>query len=197
MLDLNSDKWQRLGFSSDSPAADLEETRFLGMMNFTEYVRRNRDAFQRELLEQSVLPIEQRCPIAKASLSVTMVLYEHFEIANMDGEDPTKSTTTSEDIKNAVRLVRPLLLRWEDVHAASLKAFIRLWKEAGATTDDYRKIDDLSRLLIRTILGQADRRTTMNQVEEQLGSTNLAKVREWQLQDVSQIYEYAWGQDLR
>ncbi len=78
---------------------------------------------------------------------------------------------TSEDIKNAVR--RGLfLLRWEDVHAASLKAFIRLWKEAGATTDDYRKIDDLSRLLIRTILGQADRRTTMNQVEEQLGSTN-------------------------
>ncbi|KAH0123285.1 hypothetical protein KCU66_g8294, partial [Aureobasidium melanogenum] len=195
--DLNSDKWQRLGFSSDSPAADLEETRFLGMMNFTEYVRRNRDAFQRELLEQSVLPMEQRCPIAKASLSVTMVLYEHFEIANMDGQDPTKSTTTAEDTKDAERLVRPLLLSWEDVHAASLKAFIRLWKEAGATTDDYRKIDDLSRLLIRTILGQADRRTTMNQVEEQLSSTNLAKVREWQLQDVSQIYEYAWGQDLR
>ncbi|KAH0255523.1 hypothetical protein KCU91_g17434, partial [Aureobasidium melanogenum] len=195
--DLNSDKWQRLGFSSDSPAADLEESRFLGMMNFTEYVRRNRDAFQRELLEQSVLPIQQRCPIAKASLSVTMVLYEHFEIANMDGRDPTQSTATSENIKDAERLVKPLLLRWEDVHAASLKAFIRLWKEAGATTDDYRKIDDLSRLLIRTILGQADRRTTMNQVEEQLSSTNLAKVREWQLQDVSQIYEYAWGQDLR
>ncbi|KAI4724398.1 hypothetical protein E4T49_07851 [Aureobasidium sp. EXF-10728] len=195
--DLDSDKWQRLGFSSDNPAADLEETRFLGMMNLTEYVRRNRDAFQRELLEQSVLPMEQRCPIAKASLSVTMVLYEHFEIGKMDGQDPTKNTTTLEDIKDAEGLAKPLLLRWEDIHAASLNAFIRLWKEAGATVDDYRKIDDLSRLLIRTILGQADRRATMDQVEEQLGSTPLAKVREWQLQDVSQIYEYAWGQDLR
>ncbi|KAI4716153.1 hypothetical protein E4T48_07680 [Aureobasidium sp. EXF-10727] len=195
--DLDSDKWQRLGFSSDNPAADLEETRFLGMMNLTEYVRRNRDAFQRELLEQSVLPMEQRCPIAKASLSITMVLYEHFEIAKMDGQDPTKNTTTLEDIKDAEGLAKPLLLRWEDIHAASLNAFIRLWKEAGATVDDFRKIDDLSRLLIRTILGQADRRATMDQVEEQLGSTPLAKVREWQLQDVSQIYEYAWGQDLR
>ncbi|KAI4844708.1 hypothetical protein E4T45_08037, partial [Aureobasidium sp. EXF-8846] len=195
--DLDSDKWQRLGFSSDNPAADLEETRFLGMMNFTEYVRRNRDAFQKELLEQSVIPLEQRCPIAKASLSITMVLYEHFEIAQMDGQDPTKNTTTPEDIKDAERLAKPLLLRWEDVHAASLNAFIRLWKEAGATINDYRKIDDLSRLLIRTVLGQSDRRATMGQVEEQLGSTTLAKVREWQLQDVSQIYEYAWGQDLR
>jgi engulfment/cell motility protein 1 len=191
------DKWQRLGFSSDNPAADLEETRFLGMMNFTEYVRRNRDAFQKELLEQSVIPLEQRCPIAKASLSITMVLYEHFEIARMDGQDPTKNTTTSEDIEDAERLAKPLLLRWEDVHAASLNAFIRLWKEAGATINDYRRIDDLSRLLIRTVLGQSDRRVTMDQVEEQLGSTTLAKVREWQLQDVSQIYEYAWGQDLR
>jgi engulfment/cell motility protein 1 len=167
------------------------------MMNFTEYVRRNRDAFQKELLEQSVIPLEQRCPIAKASLSITMVLYEHFEIARMDGQDPTKNTTTSEDIEDAERLAKPLLLRWEDVHAASLNAFIRLWKEAGATINDYRKIDDLSRLLIRTVLGQSDRRVTMDQVEEQLGSTTLAKVREWQLQDVSQIYEYAWGQDLR
>ncbi|KAI4842682.1 hypothetical protein E4T44_07168 [Aureobasidium sp. EXF-8845] len=194
--ELDLDKWQRLGFSSDNPAADLEETRFLGMMNFTEYVRRNRDAFQKELLEQSVMPLEQRCPIAKASLSITMVLYEHFEIAQMDGQDPTKNTTTSEDIKDAERLAKPLLLRWEDVHAASLNAFIRLWKEADATINDYRKIDDLSRLLIRTVLGQSDRRATVDQVEEQLGSTTLAKVREWQLQDVSQIYEYAWGQDL-
>jgi len=167
------------------------------MMNLTEYVRRNRDTFQRELLEQSVMPVEQRCPIAKASLSVTMVLYEHFEIAKMDGQDPTTNTTTPDDIRDAERLAKPLLLRWEDVHAASLNAFIRLWKEAGATTNDYRKIEDLSRLLIRTVLGQVDRRASMDQIEEQLGSTTLGKVREWQLQDVSQIYEYAWGQDLR
>ncbi|KAI5221564.1 hypothetical protein AUEXF2481DRAFT_4461 [Aureobasidium subglaciale EXF-2481] len=195
--DLDSDKWQRLGFSSDNPTSDLEDARFLGMMNLTEYVRRNRDTFQRELLEQSVMPLTQRCPIAKASMSITMVLYEHFEIAKMDGQDPTKNTTSPDDAKDAERLAKPLLLRWEDVHAASLNAFIRLWKEAGATTNDYRKIDDLSRLLIRTILGQSDRRASMDQVEEQLGSTTLAKVREWQLQDVSQIYEYAWGQDLR
>ncbi|THW45401.1 hypothetical protein D6D22_03560 [Aureobasidium pullulans] len=195
--DLDSDKWQRLGFSSDNPAADLEDARFLGMMNLTEYVRRNRDTFQRELLEQSVMPVELRCPIAKASLSVTMVLYEHFEIAKIDGQDPTTNTTTPDDIRDAERLAKPLLLRWEDVHAASLNAFIRLWKEAGATTNDYRKIEDLSRLLIRTVLGQVDRRASMDQIEEQLGSTTLGKVREWQLQDVSQIYEYAWGQDLR
>ncbi|KAI5200703.1 hypothetical protein E4T39_05584 [Aureobasidium subglaciale] len=195
--DLDSDKWQRLGFSSDNPTADLEDARFLGMMNLTVYVRRNRDTFQRELLEQSVMPLNQRCPIAKASMSITMVLYEHFEIAKMDGQDPTKNTTTPDDAKDAERLAKPLLLRWEDVHAASLNAFIRLWKTAGATTNDYRKIDDLTRLLIRTILGQSDRRASMDQVEEQLGSITLAKVREWQLQDVSQIYEYAWGQDLR
>jgi engulfment/cell motility protein 1 len=166
------------------------------MMNLTEYVRRNRDAFQRELLVQSVLAPEQRCPIAKASLSVTMVLYEHFEIAKMEGLDPSASTR-ADNTKDAEGLAQPLLLHWEDVHAAALNAFIRLWKETGAETTDYRKIEDLSRLLIRTVLGQADRKGAMDQVEEQLGNTPLEKVREWQLQDVSQIYEYAWGQDLR
>lgn len=165
-------------------------------MNLTEYVRSNRDTFQKELLEQSVLPLEQRCPIAKASLSVTMILYEYFEIGQMDGQDPA-ARFPPDDLSDAERLVRPLLLRWEGVHTATLNAFVRLWKEAGAMLRDYRKIEDLTRLLVRTVFTQADRKAGLHEVEEQLENAPLEKVREWQLQDVSQIYEYAWGQDLR
>ena len=194
--DLDPDKWIRLGFSSENPAADLEEAKFLGLMDLADYSRKHLDAFQKELLEQSVQLLEERCPIAQASLSVTMVLFEYFEVANVDYQDSniSKYAERRDDVES---LVQPLLLRWEDVHAASLNAFIRLWKESGAKVSDYRKIEDLTRLLVRTVLGQASRKDNIYHAEYQLNNAPLSQVRTWQLQEVEQIYDVAWSQDLK
>jgi engulfment/cell motility protein 1 len=57
----NPEKWRRLGFESESPAWEFEEVGFLGMMDLSDYVRRNEDGFQKLLLEQSTQLAEQRC----------------------------------------------------------------------------------------------------------------------------------------
>ena len=74
------EKWRRLGFETESPAWEFDETGYLGMMDLVEYCRRNEDIYQKTLLEQSVLPREQRCPLARSSLSITLILYEHFVV---------------------------------------------------------------------------------------------------------------------
>lgn len=43
----NPEKWRRLGFESESPAWEFEETGFLGMMDLTDFVRKHEDGFQK------------------------------------------------------------------------------------------------------------------------------------------------------
>ncbi len=83
----NPEKWRRLGFETESPATEFGTTGFLGMMDLTDFVRKNEDGFQKLLLEQSSKPLSDRCPVARASLAVTMILYEHFEVDKTDLED--------------------------------------------------------------------------------------------------------------
>ncbi|KAK8126478.1 ELMO/CED-12 family protein [Apiospora kogelbergensis] len=78
----NPEKWRRLGFETESPAAEFEGAGFLGMMDLTDYVRKNEDGFQKLLLEQSSRPLSERCPVARASLSVTQTLYDQFDCNN-------------------------------------------------------------------------------------------------------------------
>src|SRR2546421_6751111 len=100
----NPEKWRRLGFETESPAWEFNEVGFLGMMDLTDFVRKHEDRFQKVrfptienfqlclnmmqlLLEQSTELPEQRCPIARASLALTMILYEHFEVDRSEFED--------------------------------------------------------------------------------------------------------------
>lgn len=195
------DMWRRLGFETESPAWEFEETGFLGMMDLAEFVRKNADMFQKELLEQSVMPVEKRCPIARASLSVTMMLYDHFEIdsgADDEGFAHMSVTTGRSDSRlDSDRVIQPLLLRWEDVHAASLNVFLRLWKAAGAKGDEFHKIEDLVRLVIGRVVGEADRRASTERVQHELGSVTLPVVRQWQLEDLEEVYDQVWGPHLR
>src|SRR5690606_37699506 len=41
----NPEKWRRLGFESESPAQEFDVTGFLGMMDLTDYARKNEDGF--------------------------------------------------------------------------------------------------------------------------------------------------------
>lgn len=72
------EKWSRLGFETESPVWEFNGTGFLGLMDITDFVYKNEDGFQKLLLEQSAEPAEQRCPIARASLSVTQT---HLSLA--------------------------------------------------------------------------------------------------------------------
>ncbi|KAK1148410.1 hypothetical protein N8T08_009413 [Aspergillus melleus] len=192
----NTDKWRRLGFESESPVTQFEKTGFLGMMDLADYVRSHQDEFQKMLLEQSTKPIQERCPIARASLSVTSILYEHFEVDKSDIED-AKSYLILESRSNLDKFFNPLLLHWTRLHVAGVHAFFRLWKATGAEVEDYDKIVELVRILVESAVGGASRTKDVQDVEEELADFEYNRLRELQMELLELTYEDAWGQHLR
>ena len=190
----NPKKWRRLGFETESPTHDFDTTGYLGMMDLVEYVRKHEDGFQKLLLEQSTKPAQQRCPIAAASLAVTMILYDHFEVDRVDLED-TKGYQ-SLDTKDHDRLFRPLLLQWPRLHAAGLLGFFRVWKATGAEVQDFEKVVELVRILIEQVVGQASRTKDVLEVEDDLVEYDIAQLRELQMELLELSFDDTWGQHL-
>ncbi|KAF7914299.1 uncharacterized protein EAF01_000705 [Botrytis porri] len=192
----NPEKWRRLGFETESPAWEFEATGFLGMMDLTDYVRKNEDGFQKLLLEQSSKPLNERCPIARASLIVTSILYDHFEVDKSDAED-AKTYLVLDGVKNYDKVFRPLLLQWSRLHSASLQAFFRLWKATGAEQDDFIKVAELVRILVEQVVGQASRTKDVLEVEEELAEFEYSKLRKLQMELLELTFEDEWGQHLQ
>ncbi|KAK1600428.1 ELMO/CED-12 family protein [Colletotrichum navitas] len=191
----NPEKWRRLGFETESPAQEFEVPGFLGMMDLTDYVRKNEDSFQKMLLEQSTKPKNERCPIARASLAVTMILYDHFEVEKSDIED-TKSYQGLDGAKNNEKLFRPLILQWSRLHTAGLQAFFRVWKSTAAEQFDFEKVAELVRILIEQVVGQASRTKDVIEVEEELLEYDCTRLRELQMELLELSFEDQWGQHL-
>ena len=192
----NPEKWRRLGFESESPAWEFQDMGFLGMMDLTDYVRKHQDEFQRLLLEQSAHPKEKRCPIARASLATTAILYEHFEVDKSDLED-AKSYLVLESRTSFDKVFKPLLLHWSRLHVASLHAFFRLWKATGAEQEDFLKILELVRILVESVVGGAPRTKDIHEVEEELTEFEYQRLRSLQMELLELTYEDVWGQHLR
>lgn len=193
------EKWRRLGFETESPAYEFEETGYLGIMDFVEFARRNEDTYQKILMEQAVQSREHRCPLARASMSVTLVLYEHFEIDDVTDDEALRSPGYDPETLNKGnldKLYRPLLLQWGRLHTAAFNAFIRLWKLAVAEVEDFYKIEELVRIVVERIIGTAGRRTEISKVEEELRNVLLEDARRWQMEGLDEIYDDAWGPDL-
>ncbi|KAI7272483.1 hypothetical protein KC345_g7080 [Hortaea werneckii] len=201
------EKWRRLGFATESPAWEFDETGYLGIMDLVDFARRSEDTYHKTLLEQAVMSPESRCPLARASLSVTLILYEHFEIDGPATTDATKAAgqrasvyerlEAHRDNSNPDKIYRPLLLQWGRLHTASLHAFLRLWKVSGAEMpDDFYKIEELVRILVERVVGAASRKTDVASVEEGLRNVGLETARQWQMEGLEEVYEDAWGPHL-
>jgi engulfment/cell motility protein 1 len=105
--------------------------------------------------------------------------------------------TALESRANFDRAFKPLLLHWSRLHTSGLNAFIRLWKVAGAQIEDYEKIEELVRILIEQVVGQAPRTKEIKDVEEELAEFELKRLRELQMELLELTYEDAWGHHLR
>ncbi|KAM0280736.1 hypothetical protein ACHAQH_003906 [Verticillium albo-atrum] len=192
----NPEKWRRLGFETESPAQEFDVTGFLGMMDLTDYVRKHEDDFQKMLLEQSTRPMHERCPIARASLSVTMILYDHFEVDKSEAEDAKGYQGLDGSAKNNDKLFRPMLLQWSRLHTAGLLAFFRIWKATGAEQGDFEKVTELVRILIEQVVGRAARTRDVLEVEDDLAEYDCARLRELQMELLELSFEDSWGQHL-
>ncbi|KAL0254333.1 hypothetical protein SLS55_009808 [Diplodia seriata] len=190
------EKWRRLGFEGESPSWEFDDTGYLGLMDLTDYVRKHEDAYQKLLLEQSIQPQEQRCPIARASLAVTLILYDHFDVEKCENEDQQRYTIL-ESRTNFDRAFRPLLLQWSRLHVAGLQAFFRLWQATGAEAEDFQKVEELVQILFEQVIGQASRQKDLPEVEEELAEFDYKRLRELQIELLELTYEDAWGHHLR
>lgn len=191
----NPEKWRRLGFESETPAWEFEEVGYLGMTDLTEYVRRQEDGFQKLLLEQSTKLAEQRCPVARASLAVTLILCEHFEIEKADVDD-AKFQLSFESRTNFDKVFKPLILQWSLLHTAGLQAFFRLWQSTCAETEDFMRIADLVRILLEAVVGGASRVSDVHKIETDIQQFELARLRHLQMEVLALTYEDHWGHHL-
>lgn len=191
----NPEKWRRLGFETESPAQEFDVTGFLGVMDLTDYVRKNEDGFQKLLLEQASRPMRERCPIARASLAVTMTLYENFEIDKVELDEPRGHQLLG-DVKNNDKLFRPLLLQWSRLHTAGLHAFFRIWKSTMAEQNDFEKVAELVRILLEQVVGHANRTKDALEVEDELAEYDCGRLRELQMELLDVSFEDNWGQHL-
>lgn len=189
-------KWRRLGFTVENPEPDFEDMGFLGMMDLSDYVRKHQDEFQNILAEQEMLAKERRCPLARASLIITAILFEHFEVDKLE-EHEARAYLILESHTNHEQVFVPLLLHWSRLHVAGLHAFLRLWKETGAETDDFHKIIELVRILIESVVGNAERTRSIESVEQELATYDCKRLRELQMELLDLAYEDLWGQHLR
>ncbi|KAI9677939.1 MAG: hypothetical protein M1829_002436 [Trizodia sp. TS-e1964] len=192
------EKWRRLGFETESPGTEFEEAGFLGMMDLTDYIRKHEDSFQKLLLEQSTKTPEKRCPVARASLALTLILFHHFDIERSAEKDESKVYHTIDSSRtNFERIFKPLLLQWSRIHSAGLQAFFRIWKATGAEIDDFHKIADLLRILLEQVVGSASRMKDVLETEAELAEFECSRLRELQMEMVEREYEDMWGQHLR
>lgn len=190
----NPEKWRRLGFETENPAQEFETAGYLGMMDLTDYVRRYEDEFQKILLEQAASPAQERCPIARASLAVTMILYDHFEVDRADPDD-AKGLQGAE-VAGQDRLFRPLILQWSRLHTAGLHSFARIWQATGAELTDFDKVAELVRILVEQLVGQASRTKDLLEVEDDMQEFDVARLRELQMELLGLSFEDIWGQHL-
>jgi engulfment/cell motility protein 1 len=191
----NPEKWRRLGFATESPAWEFDPMGFLGMMDLTDYVRKQEDNFQKILLEQSSKPIHTRCPVARGSLAVTAILYEHFGCDKSEAED-AKNYQILDGMQEYDKIFRPLIMQWSRLHTAGLQAFFRLWKATGAEQEDFDKVAELVRILIDQVVGQASRTKDVLEVEEELADFDYARLRELQMELLELNFEDHWGHHL-
>ncbi|TWU76827.1 hypothetical protein ED733_005861 [Metarhizium rileyi] len=190
----NPEKWRRLGFETESPAHEFDTAGYLGMMDLTDYVRKHDDGFQKLLLEQATRPMRERCPIARASLAVTMILYDHFEVDRVELED-SKGYQGLEG-KDHDTLFRPLLLQWSRLHTAGLWGFLRLWKATGAESDDFEKVAELVRILVEQVVGRASRTKDILETEDEILEYDIAQLRDLQMELLELSFDDTWGQHL-
>lgn len=188
------EKWRRLGFTSENPAQGFEESGCLGMMDFSDYVQKYEDGYQKLLLEQASRPAPDRCPIARASMTVTMLLYDHFDIDKADIENSRGFQDLDIDMYDVI--FRPFILQWSRLHAAALQAFFRLWKGTGAKVDDFEKVAELVRILVEEVVGQASRTKDILELEDEIHDYDLARLREVQMELLEMAFKETWNEHL-
>ena len=193
----DGEKWRRLGFQSEMPEQDFRDAGLLGVRDLKSFASKSEEVFPRLLQEQSTHTPEERCPIARVSISTTSILYDHFDIEDVNA-DESHQYVALESRSTLEKLFDPLLLQWSKLHNNLIQAFVRLWGTAGARQNDFAKIEYLVRILLEKVTddelpGSRD----ITEVENRIATYELQRLREDQMALLGEMHKEAWGHHLR
>ncbi|RUP13799.1 ELMO/CED-12 family-domain-containing protein [Jimgerdemannia flammicorona] len=167
-------KWKKIGFSTESPQREFHRAGYFALENMYAFTKKDQEAFAKMILEQINRPEDRRCPFAKASVEVTDLLSDYWEIS-------TGYTTTTE--------FQPLLLSFDAIHHVTIQAFFRLFQEMEATTTDFPKVSALVRSQIKHAL-RGDGSRSMFEFERAMLGTPYQVIRDRRLKELE------WADDL-
>ncbi|KAL9048380.1 MAG: hypothetical protein Q9162_007757 [Coniocarpon cinnabarinum] len=192
----DAEPWQRIGFQSEKPVSDFGDTGYLGLLDLSNYSINSKDHFQRLIEEQMSKPEERRWPVARASLSVTSILFDHFEIDQVKAD--TEGQQSNLDARASIeKLFKPLLLQWAHLHVAGMQAFLRLWAITKARAADYSKLELLTRILLEEVVGLAPIDRHISDVETDIATYDIKRLREDQMNLIELTHQEAWGHHLK
>jgi len=151
------------------------------------------------VLEQLAKPPQLRCPIAKASVAITSLLYDQFSLSTAIDTPAPISPPVDSPVPDPDETFQPLYLQWLRIHSAAVKAFLRLWRDTGAESpDDLPKIIELTRVLLSKTVKHGTRDLEIYDVEQAIEecASNWRTLRREQLDAREGEHERAWGESL-
>lgn len=177
-------KWRRIGFASESAAKEFGRTGWLGLSCLESFVRSDPDLYSKIILEQINRPEERRCMLARASIEVTSILADHW---NIESGSYTTSTT-----------YLPFLLAFPKVHNLALRFFLRMWNESGAAASDFPRVSALVRSQVEYALGkQEETSKTWFDLETAFLNSEYRTVRDRQMKELEVDEDYNSKSSIR
>ncbi|SPO30783.1 related to Engulfment and cell motility gene 1 protein [Ustilago trichophora] len=177
-------KWRRIGFASESAAKEFGRTGWLGLSCLESFVRSDPDLYSKIILEQINRPEERRCMFARASIEVTSILADHWDI-----ESGSYTTSTS---------YLPFLLSFSKVHHLALRFFLRMWNESGAAASDFPRVSALVRSQVNEALGkQEETSRTWFDLEDAFLHSEYRTVRDRQMKELEMDEDYNAKSSIR
>ncbi|ORY49129.1 hypothetical protein BCR33DRAFT_714183 [Rhizoclosmatium globosum] len=161
-------KWRKLGFESDTPKKEFSRVGVLGLEMIRTFALSDPSYFATFVSDQSVKPVEKRCPFGRSSVEVLEVLCDHWEIS-------TGYTTNT--------AIQPFLLEFEKVYTVALRLFFRLWleMEAQSVGDDVNRVGATLRSHFKHCIN--NNATEFSSFEREMLSTTYSVMKERQLKE--------------
>ena len=177
-------KWRRIGFASESAAKQFGRTGWLGLSCLESFVRSDPDGYAKIIQEQINRSEERRCMFAQASIEVTSILADHW---NIESGSYTTSTT-----------YLPFLLSFNKVHHLVLRFFLRMWNESGAAASDFSRVSALVRSQVDEALGkQEETSRTWFELENAFLHSEYRTVRDRQMKELEVDQDYSSKASIR
>ncbi|KAK0540293.1 hypothetical protein OC835_000744 [Tilletia horrida] len=174
-------KWRKLGFNSENVAKEFVQAGLLGLECYESFVKADPEVYAQIISEQLNRPEDRRCPFGRASIEVTEILADYWNIES--------GYTSSTEFM-------PFLLSFHKVHNLALHFFLRMWNDSGAAATDFSRVSALVRSQIKESLRKEGNKTWLD-LERDFLESDYRNVRDRQMREIEVDDDYSSKAPIR